>query len=382
LEPADYVGAVILPWLDLPEARTVLGVEFLPRLAAIERMGLLGENLAAATSHYYDSWQTLTAESGFKSAALVPIQNMAIVPLVTEDIKAVRDAIYAWSFATVFGNSSGLYANGATFTHYFQRLGGDDPTWYSARHRRMGGALRSGGSTDLALSVRPGWCGDYHEPHAEMLAALDLGLRGSTKSHLGEALEALFYATSDADIVPESLEYSLYAKVAERLLHREGDPRMSYEIQRKRATDLLRPLLACRLSEPPMHEPRVFDVDTCTTLDVWAAMREERNAWWHPAKRASSLRDHERQTVIRRNLIAFRAVTSLVIATIVDSVGADVVASTLRTYVPAVEEWLQTIEANDSREPEQASALGQIWLRYAMRESTREFLERSHAVLK
>jgi hypothetical protein len=226
------------------------------------------------------------------------------------------------------------------FEHYFQRLGGGDPGAIGQRYRRMHGSLLNGGHVNNGIQVRPGWCGKYHAPCEPLLRLLEHVLDSEHGYALQGCLEALFLATKDAENLPESLEHSLYAKAAERLLHRREDicdRRKPREIQRKRAQSLLRALLDFRLAQPPTFDRKPFDVRRAVILDVWAAVRDERNAWWHPEARRNQRRAFEDQEAVHRNLIAFRAIAALVIATLGDVVGIEHVDPKLSSFVLATE---------------------------------------------
>lgn len=365
----DTIEAIaFFPWLELQEPITILGIEFLPRAIAIERAGDKSAQVAFATSYYYDNWLS-GGWTPDEPRELVQIQNMAVVLVPTEDVRErIRNAAYLWTFATLFQNNPYIYANSTVFEHYFQRMGGE-PGAVGQRYRRMHGSLLNGGHVNNAIQVRPGWCGKYHAPSEPLLRLLEHVVESEHGYWLQGCLEALFVATKDAENVPESLEHSLYAKAAERLLHRREDSRnpRRRDIQRERARSLLYAVLDCRLAQPPTFERVPFDVHKAVILEVWAAVRDERNAWWHPEARRKRLRAFEEQEVVHRNLIAFRAIAALVIASLRDVVGAQSLDPKLASFVLATEHWLGEIRAQDDREPESASSLGDLWSKYWMR---------------
>ncbi len=94
-------------------------------------------------------------------------------------------------------------------------------------------------------------------------------------------------------------------------------------------------------------------------MSAWDAFREYRNEYWHPDERISAPYTFEEQTAVHLNLIAFRMIVALVIATLVD-MGALSPVSKLAAFPPAIEQWIGEIQENDARDPQEASHLGSI----------------------
>lgn len=367
----DRIEAIVFfPWLELKEPLTICGIEFLPRQDAVARAGAAADHVALATSYFYDNWLCETLEDD-QPPQLVPIRNMAVALLGDESFAArVEDATLVWMMATLFENDAYNYANSTVFDHYIQRIGGERGV-VAQRFRRMHGSMLNGGLTRNFIQVRPGWCGKYHDPNEPLLRILESAMQTEDASWLKGFLEALQFATKDAENVSESLEHSLYALAAERLMHRTGDSGKRKAVQEARALDLLRPFLDERLAEPPKFERVPFDVENSMIVEVWRSVRDDRNAFWHPDPRGSVLRDFEQQTKVRRNLLAFRAVTALLIACLAEGRDHETIDPKLTSFVLAVEQWIGEVRANDDREPEKASQLGHLWSRYLMRHRIR-----------
>jgi hypothetical protein len=367
----DRIEAIVFfPWLDLKEPLTICGIEFLPRAQAIARAGSAGDHVDLATSYFYENslYESLEPD---QPPQLAPRRNMAVALLESESLAArLEEAALVWMFATLFENDAYNYANSAVFEHYVQRIGGERGV-VAQRYRRMHGSMLNGGLTRNFIQVRPGWCGEYHDPNEALLRMLETAIDSGDADWLRGFLDALQFATKDAENVSESLEHSLYALAAERLMHRKGDSGKRKDVQESRALELLRPFLDERLAEPPKFERVPFDVENSMIIEVWRSVRDERNAFWHPDPRGSALRDFEQQTKVRRNLLAFRAVTALLIAGLAEGRDHEQIDRKLTSFVPAVEQWISEVRANDDREPEKASQLGHLWSRYLMRHRIR-----------
>jgi hypothetical protein len=369
--PLEHIEAIVFfPWLDLKESLTICGVEFLPRNDAVARAGSSGDHVALATSYFYDNWLCESLDHD-QQPRLVPMGNMAVALLESESLAApVEDAALIWMIATLFENDAFLYANSTVFDHYVQRIGGERGV-VAQRYRRMHGSMLNGGLTRNFLQVRPGWCGKYHDPNEALLRILETAIQSRDAYWLRGFLDALQIATKDAEDVSESLEHSLYALAAERLMHRKGDSGKRKQVQETRALDLLHPFLDERLAQPPKFERVPFDTENSMIVEVWRSVRDERNAFWHPDPRGSALRDFEQQTKVRRNLLAFRAVTAMLIACLAEGRDLEELDPKLTSFVPAVEQWIGEVRTNDDREPEKASQLGHLWSRYFMRHRIR-----------
>jgi hypothetical protein len=337
----------VFPWIDLKEPLTIGDVEFLPRAVAIERAGELGPNVDASTSYFYDHRIEGAPYLGHP-LGLVSLQPTVVLLDGTITYERVDRAALVWGFATIFGNDGQFtYANSTTFQHFYQKLGGEAGV-HARRMRRMHGSLLNGSLVMNALDVRPHWCGNCHDPDEDMLPLLESIIDDSGAGPIWQALDALRLATKDDDTEPAAAEHAHYARAVERLLHRPGQPRKQRDhLQRALAEELLRPMLAN--ATPPYR-----------ILDVRDAVRDRRNEFWHPEASFAPKRTFEKQVKVHPNLIAFRAISTLITASIRAIVNRPL-PDRLETYVEAVEEWTRQIQETDPRKPEDASNFRMVW---------------------
>lgn len=349
----------VFPWMDIHSPVTVCGVTWYPRQAAIERAADHSAHVDAATSYFFDHFRLGDPSLGW------PLELQRVKPAVVfvgqgMAHSSVELATNVLCFATIFANSSIFYANSTTFEHFFQgmRTGGD-PRVNARRTRRMHGSQLNGSMVQNLMETRPAWCGTYHDPDLEMLAALETVIEMEAAAPLRRALEAIMPAMQDADTVTLGVEQSQYARSLERLLHRPGQRSGNRRAsQRSLGAELLRPFLGSMLA----------DVQDSAILAVRDAAVDERNAFWHPESRRAPSRAFEKQAAVHPNLLAFRAAAALIIGTIyaIDPIAVD---GKLRSFVGAVEQWISLLHENDERESEIASEIGWIWSRRWLHEN-------------
>lgn len=358
---------VIYPWIDLKAPLTICGVDFLPRDVAIERAGNAGDHVAAASSYFYDYLM-----DGAPDFDGTPLSLRRLVPSVVllddaTTAERVERANLVWFFSVIFANNLGFrYANATTFQHFYQNIGGERGV-YARRTRRMHGSKLDGAMLANVVDTRPVWCGNYHHPDATMLALLEEVIDRSDAEPIRECIAALLTATSDNDTVLSDEEHANFARAAERLLHRPGQTsRTRSHEQRTLGAALLQQVV-------PSH------CGTWQILEVRGAMRDQRNAFWHPEDRKGATHPFEKQTAVRPNLMAFHATAALLVASERGLLGRDL-GDGVTDYVEAVEEWIAGIKENDPRLPDEASDVSAVLRAVRSRKAVDRFL-RDHPEL-
>jgi hypothetical protein len=297
-----------------------------------------------------------------------PVELRRVKPSVvfmTDDVTSerVEVASHVLTFAAVADNSSVFYANATTFEHFTQRIGGE-PGGYARRTRRLHGSGLNGSMVHNVLDAKPAWCGSYQRHNARLAHALEAVIFTDEAKPIREALRAVMGALTDADSVDSRLERSLFARAAEMLLHRDGDPRNGRAAkQEQRGKALLRPLL--ELYDLDFADPNI--------MKVWNAVRRDRNGYWHPEADDGPEYPFEKQIVVHFNLIAFHMIEALIIATLV-ALGSIEKDSKLKAFVPGIEHWISQIVEADSREPGEASNLGVVVAHYAMKRAIEDWI--------
>lgn len=351
--PARRPQVIVLPWYSPKSPRLSCGVTVFPREEALAHAGLHAPNLDAATSYFFDRFRTHDEEKG---THLFPASPSVIFLGKEVNERKARLAIYALAFATIVENdgSGGLYANASLFTSHIQNLGGE-PTFFTHVTRRIHGRGSDGRSVENSLEVKPSWCGSFHIPNEELLAALGRAIHKPSASRLRAALEALMVAASDSDQIPADLERSHYALALELLLtplkSTAKSLKQAHAEREERALCVLQPLLPSRRGTAL---PWI--------IRAWNVARNDRNDYWHPEKRKRRRERFEMQRKVHPNLISFRTLAALVIATLVD-LGALDAKSKLAQYIASIEDWISAIRRNDRRTPEEAALLTPFLMR-------------------
>jgi hypothetical protein len=181
-------------------------------------------------------------------------------------------------------------------------------------------------------------------------------------------LRALIPATFDSDSYERDLEKSLYALALERLLHRKGQRVNRRAKQRNLSRRLLAQTLAAvpMLSEPPQYEPRTFDLMFPETNAVLEYIRDERNDFWHP-ERSKSVRPLSSQLAIAPNLVAWRALSALLLACMAEAAKASLDPQ-LSNYIAAVEHWCTELPAMYHQPPQEPiTRFGELRMTYNLR---------------
>jgi hypothetical protein len=359
---------VIYPWIALKAPLTVCGVEVLPRAVAIERAGDLGDYVAAATSYFYDYLMDSAPDFNGTPLRLRRLEPSVVFLDNTATTERVERANLVWFMSVLFANNLGFrYANATVFQHTYQSIGGELGV-YARRTRRMHGTKLDGAILANVVDAKPVWCGTYHDPDATMLGLLEETIDRHDAERIRECLAALLTATTDNDAQLPDDEHANFARAVERLLQRRTQARRTRDAEQKAlGTSLLQQLL-------PRHS------GPWQIMDVRDAMRDQRNAFWHPESRKNGTRAFEKQTAVRPNLIAFHATTSLLVASARELLGRDI-GDALTDYVEAVEGWIAAIKENDPRGSDEASDLSTVMRDVRMSKAVERFV-RDHPELE
>lgn len=330
---------------------TVCGVTWYPRANAIESAGERASHIETATSYFYDHIQDGAPSFGHPLSLRRLKASVVFIDDETTHSR-VELATHVLCFATIFANSKYSYANATTFDHFVQRIGGD-PKISARRTRRMHGASLNGCMIENLIETRPAWCGTYHAPDESVLRALETVTDLPTAEPIHRTLKALMLATQDADAITPAAEHAHYARALERLLQRPGQGRgkKRWDAQHALSIELLDPLLV------PLQD---LAADRYHIMDARYAASDKRNDFWHPEDTDVVKYAFEKQRVVHPNLIAFRAASALIVATIY-SLDAEALDDRLQAFVPTIEEWIGSIKTGDDRPPDEASDIGKLW---------------------
>jgi hypothetical protein len=289
-------------------------------------------------------------------------------------LERVDDVLAALNFACM-GTTGGRRTNAVVFERYVQTLAGR-AQYVVPMSRQMHGSKTTATRAINLLTTRPHRCGEFQQPDAHHWNAIAAALDHPAGARAMEAVRKLMAATQDIETIPEELERSLYAIALERLLSLEHAEKKalraeivanriaggidakkaatvsSFTLQLVRAQKLLRPLLGP--SDPTIE----FGYHL---MRGWNAIRRERNGVWHADRQSAEPYGFEKQRAVRLNLIWFRVVQALIIASLVEAGFAEV-NGTLALGVMANEAWLGSIVENDGRDPDVASTTSAWWM--------------------
>lgn len=349
---------VVYPWIALKAPLTVFGVEILPRAVAIERAG---DDVGAATSYFYDYLTDGVSECDSSALKLRLVEPSVVLLDDTTTTERVERANLVWFMSVLFANNLGFrYANATVFHYFYQNIGGE-PGVYARRTRRMHGTKLDAAMLANVVDTRPVWCGNYHDPDATMLALLEEVIARPDAEPIRECIAALLTATSDNDALLPDEEHANFARAVERLLHR---PIQTNETRNKEQRALGAALL--RQVVPSHSGPWQI-------MGVRDALRDQRNAFWHPEERKNATRPFEKQAAVRPNLMAFHATTALSVATAGSMMGRGV-GDKLTDYVEAVDEWIASIQENDPRDSDKVSDLSAVLRAVQLRKAVERFV--------
>ncbi len=334
--------ALIVPWLDLREKYIVGRVNLLPRSVAIEQAGNLRIYVEARTKMFVGS-----DSIGRHLLHGHPIHPQNVTVIFLDDIvdeDEARRAVNALCFATIAANDPPVsYANGTTFFHFVQSLGGE-PSFVGDRRPRLHGSVLDGYHVDYIYESRPRNAEHFHyRADDDFLAALVAA--SEQEPDIADALSVIRMAASDSPDVDLTLALTLYATATVRILAQPGiDDKLSLSLTREKS--LLQPLLGIGVTgdEFEYHIAR-----------VWKSIRDIRNNWWHPTKMKMAAFPFERQTVVRPHLIAFRMVQALLAARLVEMGLLELPKAT--AIVRPIEDWIASIAENDPRDSSEAHSL-------------------------
>jgi hypothetical protein len=385
LEARQPKAMLVCPWLELREPLEFGGLEMMAAGTARERYPVLAGPIAAETSEKYSTGYRHTRslkdlvehQRGEEVTFDIEWVEPSVVMLyANEDVERVRTALDALCFASLAENDrSVIYANAEVFRSDVVPLRTDGLS--ADVQRRMSGNSINGSIAGLWFETRPRWCGQFIKGDQGLLDALAAVIFLEDAASPRNALSALRLASKDASDVPPDVERSFYAMVVARMMDR-GAGNDSVEEHRAYAARLFAPILS-------NGAPNI--------LSVMMAVRHVRNGVWHPKPRKAELLLCERQRLVPFNLIAFRMVEALVIATLHD-MGALATESKQVTKIGAIEEWIGTVNAlakEDDEAPmdpsswmarneraKSACAIGTIWSHRCIAEGLRRPQARRH----
>lgn len=356
----------ILPWLQIDEPLQIKGFVLQPREQAIVAAGEFGRHVAEATSYFFESHRLESLVEG------EPPHLDAVAPTVVlldddADILQVATAMDGLFFATMVANTPDRYANSANFIQFTQPVGGAEAGDMGRRFRTLFGSRALGTRARHSLETRPPWAGEYRGHHADTLRLFEAVADMPAAEPIRECVRWLHSAMSDADTMRRDAEHSFYALSLERLLHRNGQTRRKRTaMQQKVAYDLLANALSgiSRLRDSAAAT-RDFAFRS-GILEAARWVRDDRNGVWHPdsQRRPSPLDD---QLAIRPNVVAFRVVSALALASMLE-LAPQAVTSQIISYIAACEHWIEEIK--DLTRTEARLALNRfspLWSSYAMR---------------
>ncbi len=382
-EGNEAPSIAILPWVNIHEPVSFRGIEILPRRRAIERgRSINGEDLSRhvemATSYFCSGSRVFRIDLP-EPAEVEPQFVEPAVVFLNDDVtvRSLDNALALLNFACMAANNVGTtYTNSTVFQRYLQGLKGDPGRILIPLSRRMFRTKWFATQAINLIEAKQYWSGEFQAPepaHKEGMEALPLG--DERADRILSALVTLMGATQEAETMSEELERSLYAVLLERLLHPIDieEATIVAEINTERDAKGWKPLdadnisgfqynlrLAKNVLRPLLHHEATGDEFGYHILRGWFAIREQRNAYFHPESRKADLFPFEKQEKVRGSLIRFRVMQALVVASMVDA-GFVPEDSRLALVVPAIESWIAAISEDDPRESDVASATYNWW---------------------
>jgi|GEM_PF-5668158 hypothetical protein len=328
--PSQPNGMLVCPWLELRGPLVFGDIELLPASVAIDQYPSLAPGIRTETSTYstgYRHPRTLEELEVHQRGEDVVFDIEWVEPSVIMlheqvDVERARTALDALCFASLASNDGSVfYANAEVFRSEVVPLRFDGLR--ATVHRRMSGSLIDGATAGVQFETRPRWCGQFVHGEAELAEALAAVVFEPEAEPLRDAFSALRLASKDAADVPVDVERSFFAMVVTHLMDR-GAASDTMQAHEEYALRLLGPLVSD-------GAPQI--------LAVMKAVRHVRNGMWHPKPRTADLMPLERQRLVPFNLLAFRMVEALVVASLVD-MGALAPGSKHALKVSAIEEWI------------------------------------------
>lgn len=353
----------VLPWLQTDEGIQLMGYTLMPRATAIARSGESSEQVRMATSYFFESNRTESLVEG-EPTQIVPVEPAVMLLGDDDDLTHVSSALDGLFFATMIANTPDRYANSTNFIQFHQRIG---PRDVSLHTRTLFGSTLLGTRPRHMIETRPWWCGRYHAPDEDALRLFEAIADLPEAESVLRCIRSLHEATSDQATADHDMEYAAYARALERLLHRSGHPN-GWRNQNQVARDLIADALVGErmISEPPLFERRDFSFDSLAMVSAMKWIRDERNAAWH-SDIVAPPNPLQNQLAVRPNLVAFRVVSSLVIAAMAQLAPSSFTRR-LRSYIAASEHWVSEIETLTQTNPEHVlNRFGELQSSYYIR---------------
>lgn len=340
-----------------------MGYTLLPRGEAIAAAGNFAAHVEAATSYFFEShrFESLTEEG---RTDLVPVAPSVILLDDSAPLQRVATAMDGLFFATMVFNTSDRYANSANFIQFTHSVGSGSPGEMGRRFRTLFGSKVLGTRARHSIETRPTWCGEYRQHHEDTLHLFESIADSGAAEPILQALRPLHAAMSDSDNLDRDLEHAFYALALERLLHRSNQSRNTRAAQQ---ASLAHDLLASALDGVSrLRESTSATGDFAYRSGILEAVRwvrDDRNAAWHADPTGQRTPLHN-QLVIRPNIVAFRAVSALVLASMAQQSPTHTTRGVIG-YIAACEHWIEEIRSLTQTTPQSAlNRFGYLWARY------------------
>jgi hypothetical protein len=360
------VQIYILPWLQIREPVHIMGYVLLPREQAINEAGEFSSHVSEATSYFFESHRLESLVDG-EAPQLDRVAPTVVLLEDDADIGRVAIAMDGLFFATMVANTPDRYANSANFIQFAQSVGRAEPGDMGRRFRTLFGSRVLGTRARHSLETRPPWAGEYRGHNAETLRLFESVADLPEAEPVRECIRWLHSAMTDSDTMRRDAEHSFYALSLERLLHRNGQTRNTrIAVQQQLAYELLGDALngVSRMRESAATSTEFTFRSGIVEAARW--VRDERNSVWHPdSRRTPSPLDD--QLAIRPNVVAFRVVSALALASMA-RLAPKGVTSQIISYIAASEHWIEEISDLTRTEAHQAlNRFNALWSAYAMR---------------
>lgn len=365
--PPPGITAYILPWLQVNETFDLMGYRLQPRAEAIMHAGDLAQELALATSYFFESYRREALDDRSGPTELVPVEPSVILLRDTDDIGHVSAAVDGLFFATMLRNSPYGYANATNFVQIAVPIRPGSNGRFSRYTRTLFGSSILATDARTSIETRPAWCGKWYGADADVMALYSAIVDHPDAEPVLQAIRALYAAMSDTLTDEADLEHAAYARALERLLHRPTQK----HYKRASAQDVLAgKVLEDTLSgQHRQGASATGNVYSSANLGIVRAMtwiRDERNASWHPdqQRRGSPLSN---QMTIRPNLVAFHVVAALALASM-GLLAPAALTGHLRAYIATCEDWVSEVDDLVTTDPTAAlERFGSLYNAHAVR---------------
>jgi len=321
---------LFLPWVQIQESITLGDVTFHPFADALAAAGDRRAQLESFGSIYVDGYTLALAVERREP----PPHLRPTVVFVSDDddhARHARDAVDVLMLSTILENGI-IRANGGTFASVVRWLDGE-PGFIVDVTPRMYGSTTNGIAASTYFEMKPPRTGSFHHSRRRaMVDALWAAVHGGFAEELREIFDTLRTATSESPDVSMELAESLMARAATLLTHVPGTP------------DRKGPMLARLRSVLHSFLPEsTGDEYGFHIVRVWQAVRDHRNDFWHPERRAGETFPFSDQTLVTPLAIALRMVHALIVTRLIE-LGCAPADGELADDIPAIERWIAMLE--------------------------------------